>query len=438
MKRTVLIFSALFMVALAAPGFAGVWNDDFDGYASQTALENSDWSTAGGLAHGQLDDTNHFLVSRSMRIEKIPTETRPTRKLNDWDDETKTSGPSEGAVNLLIYDDGADIKAFDVAVENGANYVALGLRDDQVGVATEYTYSFSSPSNFANTGIQRSTGWHMFQFSISSVDGTKVRIDNQSWTGNVSPSLTAADDLTFYTNFGSPTDANQVWIDFIVWNYGAEYVDFQKTPVVEVDFSHFNSGTPGWQPIEGTDTEITPITDDGYLPILYQWGCMDLFDQFGGTRGVEFNSTISPGFIAPVDGRYKVQFQHQNGPDWLMAYNPWPMLTVSLNNKGGVNLGSDRSEGVMGVAFQEYWDNPYRSEEEGGPLYVGSAGETDGVWLKAGEDFTVQIQSISNPDTQLAFSRWDAFFLTLVEMGTEPPNPTPTPVSGVTEYEVYE
>jgi hypothetical protein len=336
--KKILFLSVILSLFLVSGAFAAAsWFDDFESYADQSALD-AVWSAADAKANGILDNANHFIGTQSMRCERYPTEIRATRSFGE---------ESEGMVNIWVYDDGADIKSFDIALKNATNYVGLGLRDNQVGVDTEYTCN--KDGAVANTGITRFQGWHLFQFNSNAaagtetgsglpfVIGTEMVIDAQRFTGNVYATLTKVTDLIIYTNFGNATDENKVWVDSVEWSAIAGWgVPRQaRTGNISNEFQP-PVGLTEWDVLAGSNTELTNAPDGGDPANLH----LDAFDPDGGLKGFYYKGS----WIVPRTAYYVFECPFMNGPTWD-EHNPWPSLTFKVGdaefNEGSTTTGVD-------------------------------------------------------------------------------------------------
>lgn len=338
MKKRVFLSILGCLLLIAGSASAGVWDERFDyfahddsGYADQAALDDGDWVGADGKANGILDDSIHYLnfsgsgypatVPKAMMCQKNPTETRPSRTTYD-DDEN----PSAGIFSCWVYDDGVSPKQFDVRLVNGTNYVGLGL----VGTGSQYTINLDG--TVSDSGIDRATGWHFFQFSVGS-SGTMIKIDGyyiSTYAG-----YTVSDKVVVYTNLGGASDLNQVWIDNARWE-APEHLSVPLTTEDKIVLDKsFEDGGTNWGPINSSGTLLTHITDNGRGHTL---NCLDANSGAGGDFG--FGTTLTG--VVPADGAYKLGFHYINGPNFIGEY-PFPAvtnLTVSFNGQGAVNLGS--------------------------------------------------------------------------------------------------
>lgn len=353
MKKILWIF-IFFTLVLIPPVFPyGSWFDDFETYADQSAMDNPSnplykWDSADGKAKGILDTTGYHIKNKSMLCQQYPTETRPTRIIG-YQKDSDPWIPYQGCLSLWVYDDGADIKSFDIRVENATHYVGIGLRDDQVGVDTEYTCN--KDGVVTNTGIARSKGWHVFQFSINNVAGTEaasglpyitgaeMMIDAQRWSGNVLTSMTEVTDLTIYTNFGNPTDENKIWIDSVQWL--SVYVYPMGVPRAARMGNISNefqppTGLSEWDVLAGSNTALTNAPDGLDPSNLY----LDAFDADGEVKGFYYKGTM----VVPRTAYYVFECPYMNGPTWD-THNPWPDLTFKVGNtefkEGSTTTGDD-------------------------------------------------------------------------------------------------
>ncbi|MBN1903010.1 hypothetical protein JW926_16930 [Candidatus Sumerlaeota bacterium] len=355
MKKILCISFILSLFLVSGAFAAGSWFDDFENYADQTALEASDWNALDGKADGILDSTNHFIRTQSMRCEQYPVETRPTRKMGN------DVGLSTGTLSLWFYDDGADIKSFDIRVSSPFHYVALGLRDDQVGVDTEYTCN--KDGVVINTGVTRSTGWHVFLFNAnvsSGTDkdnglpyelGTEMLIDAQRFPGNVLDTMTLLLDLTIYTNLGNATDQNAIWVDSIQWlSVGAVGMPKQtRMGNISLEFQP-PVGTTEWQEFYGSATEVTN-KPDGIDPTNY---FLDAYDELGYFKGFYYKGTMT----VPRTAYYVFECPYQNGPTWD-THNPWPDLTFKVGDtefhEGSTTTGGTGIWAYVGAPGKLNW-----------------------------------------------------------------------------------
>lgn len=379
MSKRIFLFVLGLLVLVAGSASAGSWNIRFDNYADQAAMDADKWVAADGMANGVLVDstsvgTNHFLASgsgfpastpKSMMVQQSPTEMRPSRVTEDDDDI-----PTTGIFSCWVYDDGTDILQFDIRLVNTTNYVGLGLRDDQVGSSTEYTYNLDG--TVSNSGIARSTGWHFFQLSAGA-SGSILKIDGFYITTYAS--FTISNKMVVYTNFGNATDSNQIWVDNANWEHSGDLTDpLTEEDTIVLDKS-FEDGATNWSALAGTSTVLTHITDDGRGQTL---NCLDAYDA--GTAGFGYNAVLSS--VVPADGKYKLGFYYMNGPIYL----PVTDLSVSLNGQGTVNLGST-------AAGDWIW----------------SYGETATVLgFTAGDTVTVEVSGTAQGDS---LARFDHFVL---------------------------
>lgn len=447
MKYTAFAFCLLFVCGSAFAG--GLWQDNFDQYANQVEFEaggsdgfnaDKDWDAFSGSASwtdyvlGKLDDTNHFIGTKSMRCERTPAETRPRHAVYDGD-----KNATQGYMAIFIYDDGADLKEFEVQLLSdaaGTSYVALGLHDDQVGTSTNYIQNVNG--TITDTGIPRKVGWHYLQFSVKGdKSGTNLYIDNKEWGGNFVSTFTQAYYLVINVGFG--TADNKIWVDYAKWEPYEILEDdkeFPTNPWMEYTFEKFTTNADRWASLPEAETLVTHITDDGYHAGLVpeNLGCVDFYD-FGGLRGVRGTFAGSPALV-PITGRYQIFGYFMNGPEWppTWSFGEWENLTVTVNGAttSVTNLGSDEVTG---------WYNPW-AEPPYTPQYEGLF-ETDGFWLVEGQSFTVEITG-SNDDPN-CLVRFDEITLNLLDF-TDPPTatptntpfPTPTISTGVGTFEVYE
>lgn len=382
-------FVALFSVVLGSGAFAGSWFDDFESYADQAAFDaHPQWGGADGKAEGRLSAGTGIMGGKSLLCQQTVVETRPRHSLHEGGGD-----PSAGRVDLWVYDDGSDIKSFDVIVANGANSIALGLRDTTVGSDTNYTF------NGVATSVARSTGWHLLQFAVHGTNGATAQIDRQS-VGSAVAALVAADHLTIDTTLGAGTDANQVWIDSVHWKFGtANAVLPARAPVVVLD--DFDGGIANWN---GTPNMFKAYITDDYserddgAEEDYARSCMDMNADTAGPR------TASATFVSvvPWDGHYSVGFDYMNNPTWAAGYSgSWPNLTVAVTDGGSVNLGSDRSSGFI-------------------------YGETSTFHFGAGSGVTITISGddeLTPPasNTEKEFVRFDSIYLMFDSLQALPP-----------------
>lgn len=370
---------AIGLCALAATATAGgAFFDDFDYHADQTALDAA-WPAADSKISGRLD-TAHAFGHKSMRVEQTPAETRPRRDLGTAD------SPDPGLLNLWFYDDGDDIKAFDITItDDGTNSASVGLRDDQAGSATNYVCTFNDST--VDTAIPRSEGWHLVQIAVNPTSGTVVQIDKKDFAGNSLPALTGAGYVTVYTNFGNPSDANRVWIDTVQWKEGAEHAVLPADAWVTF-IEHFDVlNTANWQPLAGTaEVDVHHITDAGSDGSL---GCIDVYDG-GGERG--FHGLLTG--VVPFHGKYRLGFDYENGGAYGGGLGPWENLTVTMNGVSSVNCGSEQvSEWKRVETFPA-------------------------VELTPGSD--VHIEATADPSAGPGFCRLDNISLILTEFTTPP------------------
>ncbi|HNT34198.1 MAG TPA: hypothetical protein PKH07_04295 [bacterium] len=366
-----MIFLGLCLTASAA--FAGTnWHDWFDGYANQAALE-ANWPAAGGYAAGQLDTARVLSTAQSMRCEQSPTATRPTRSLQD------SGAAQNGTLTLWVYDDGADLKQFDVRINQNAPayYVALGLRDDQTGSQTNYTCNING--TVSSTGIPRSTGWHLFQIQCFA-GATTMKIDGKTFAGNSATGM-KGDLVTIDTTFGS--SANQVWVDSAGWMYTTA-ADRNLSAVSEtyiLDYG-FEKDAANWSGV-GTNSTFH-AKDDGCQSIA---GCLDSHNGSGTGLPYAFQGSVTA--TVAQGGSYKMGFYYMNGPHSFDGIND---LSVSVNGQGLVNLGS-------GNLATDQW--------------VYSYGETGTFTLGPGSNaLTIAVGGTNQGANSLA--RWDHFNLILV------------------------
>lgn len=220
MNRIVLML--LLISSLAVQAFAGSWVDDFEGGVSG-------FGAADEKANGISSTTQARSGTKSMLCQQVPTETRPNRLCAQ---NSSGTPPTTGTVTLYVFDDGADIKAFDVRVSDDVVTAAIGLRDSSIGSSTNYTSTLNGVT--AATPVARSIGWHKFQFQVNSA-GVDLHIDNAGWAGSSFAGMTQIRRLQIQTNFGSPTDANNLWIDDAAFAEGSNF------PVTKADnWQQFN------------------------------------------------------------------------------------------------------------------------------------------------------------------------------------------------------
>lgn len=375
--KSIRLFAALLVLAVSACSYAGgPWFDDFD-YTT-----DANWAKLDGKTTGTLS-TTHALGTRSYMLATAPAETRPTQNLHDSNDAV-----SAGLLNLWVYDDGSDIKQFDVTVLGNSTTVSLGLRDNTAGSSTNYTYAFGSTVNV--TTIARSTGWHLFQFAVGA-SGTKVQIDKKDWSGNTFAGLTLADKLVIYSNFYTMgiagPDSNTIWIDSVQWIPGAAAAVLPASARVYT-FEPFENGTSHWSPRAGTNSTISFITDDGADGTKK---CMDVHDPDGNDRGV---SGLFTG-VVPFAGSYRVGFQYQNGPNWQTFgdFPVWGELTVTVNGTASVNLGSTK---VSAFTYGETAILP---------------------GLAANADLGIDITASGSPTVTGSLARFDSMYLVVTSLG---------------------
>jgi len=352
MKKIFWLCLILSLALLPQAFAAGSWFDDFEGYADQAAMDSPanplyKWSGADGKLNGILDLAGQRIKNKSMRCEQYPTETRPTHKIGRQQDANPWVA-WQGCLSLWVYDDGADIKSFDIQIKNATHYVGLGLRDNQVGIDTEYT--FNKDGAVANTGIPRSKGWHVFQINVNQVAGintetglpyvigAEMLLDSQRWSGNVLASMTDATDLTIYTNFGSSTDENKIWIDSMEWSawagepYGKIGVPL-RVRMGEIDIFQPPNGIADWASLAGSNTALTNPHED--FPGDVNNYVLDAFDPDAGLRGFYYQGSMT----IPRTANYVLECPYMNGPSWA-PHNPWPGLTFILNHVKQYNVGS--------------------------------------------------------------------------------------------------
>jgi hypothetical protein len=399
--KKILLMSLVMSLCLVSGAFAaGSWFDDFE-----PATLDAGWSGADGKANGVLDTTNHYIRTQSLRCEQYPTETRPTRSFG---------GDAEGFLSVWVYDDGADIKAFDIRVTNnaGTSYAALGLRDDQVGVDTEYTCN--KDGVVTDTGIARSIGWHVFTFNSNDaagtdagsglpfVLGTEMLIDAKRFTGNVLATLTNVEDVTIYTNFGSATDENKVWIDSIEWSALGEWGQPRQVRTGNISLAFQPpANLTEWDVLSGSNTELTNAPDGIDTTNLY----LDAFDGDGYLKGFHYKGNM----LVPRTANYTFECPYQNGPTWD-SHNPWPDLTFKVGdtefNEGSTTTGGTGIWGFVGAPGDLNWY--YRTRV---PLIA---------------DDTISIEVTGDPLSSLpnCFVRLDRCELLYVNDYTPPPPPT--------------
>lgn len=399
-KRFWIATFALTLVSGSA--MAGAWFEEFTAYADQAAYDAStDWVAVDGKTKGELS-AQFSLVNdnRSLLCQQFPAESRPSRDLHDGDD-----NPVEGRLDLWFYDNGIDVTAFDAVVANGANSIGVGLRDATAGSDTPYTCTING--TVTETPVARSTGWHLIQIAVHSVDGAEASLDGKTWAGNTLPALVAADTLTIYTNFGAASDHNTFWFDSIYWDPEDDdaYVPHAARVGIVEDFKN---GLGNWT--APANMGLHHITDDGAEEEAAGTGqCMDANADSVGPRRAE---GLFPGVI-PARGSFRVDFAYMNGPDWGGPNRAWPNLNVSfqgLGSTGFVSLGSDPVTGFT-------W------------------GQTSTATLLAGSDLTLVVagdDEATPPGSaaEMEFIRIDKFYL-YINQFEEPPLAT-------TNWAVYE
>lgn len=364
--KKVYVLSAFLMglCLVSSAAFAGnPWFDWFEGYADQAALEVN-WPAAGGFISGRLDTAQVLSVTQSMRCEQLPTATRPTRDLED----------QAGTLSIWVYDDGEDIKQFDIRINqtDPANYVALGLRDNQAGVQTNYTCNING--TVSDTGIPRSTGWHLFQIQCFGT-GVYMKIDGKPWAGNTLGAMTKGNLLTIDTTFGA--SANRIWVDSAGWSNStvADRVLSTVSETYILDYG-FEKDASNWSG-SGTNT-IFHATDDGCQSVA---GCIDSRNQVDAGAAYAFQGYLPS--AVPASGTYKLGFYYMNGPG---GWNAVDNLTVAINGQGAVNLGS------TDIADWYF-----------------SHGETTEVSLSAGANLTITVTGTNQAFDSL--TRFDHFYL---------------------------
>jgi len=414
----------LFSLVLVTGAFAaGSWFDDFEGYADQAAMDNpadplQKWTGADGKLNGILDLVGQKIKNKSMRCEQYPTETRPTRKIGSLIDNTEPT-PDEwtawqGCLSLWVYDDGADIKSFDVQIKNTTHYVGLGLRDNQLGVDTEYTCN--KDGVVANTGITRSTGWHVFQINVNNaasgtesatglpyVLGAEMLLDAQRWSGNVLTSMTDATDVTIYTNFGSSTDENKIWVDSVEWSALGKLGVPHMARMGDIDDFQPPNGLSDWDVLSGSNTGLTNAPDGGDPANLH----LDAFDPDAGLKGFYYKGSM----VVPKTATYILECPFMNGPSWE-TWNPWPEMTFSIGgvidfNVGSASTGPDWGyiDGNLNDGTTNWNFRPRFSLIEGDPI-------------------TIEVTGDSYSPTINCFCRIYRFELLYISNYTPPPPPT--------------
>lgn len=393
--------AALALTLLSGSAQAGSWFEEFDGFADQTAYDAStDWTGAGGKTKGTLSTEHALANGKSLLCQQAPTESRPTRDTHDGDDLAVA-----GRVDAWFYDDGADIKAFDVAVANGVNSIAVGLRDAAVGSDTPYTCNING--TVTDTPVMRTMGWHLIQIAVHGTSGASASLDSQTWAGNSLPALVAADTMTIYTNFGNATDENKVWVDSLFWDPLDDdaYVPHSARVAIVEDFK---AGLGNWT--APANIALHHITDDGAEEEAAGTGqCMDANADSVGPRRAE---GLFPAVI-PARGSYRVDFAYMNGPDWGGPNRAWPNLNVSFQGHGGSGFVSLGSAPVTGFTW----------------------GQTSAATMLAGSDLTIVVagdDEATPPGSaaEMEFIRIDKFYLYINQFEEAP--------LGATNWAVYE
>lgn len=361
------------------------WFEDFEAYADQAAFDSAArWTAIDGKAKGTLSAEHAITtIGQSLLCQQSPVETRVQCSLRD---DSVPPVVASGGLSVWFYDDGADIKAFDVVVANGANSVAVGLRDNQAGSATAYTYSVNG--TVSSTGIDRSVGWHLIQVAVHSVNGTTMRLDTKTWAGNTLAALLKADTLTIHTNFGNAGDENKIWIDSIRWQTSDDEAYLPHNARVGV-IEDFAAGLGNWS--GPANVGFYYITDDGAESTGQS---MDINADHVGPRYAE--ATIVG--VIPVTGSYVTVFSYQNGPTWSNNQGAWPNLTVAIegiSSTGSINLGNVRNDMWMGAT------------STAANFYAGGS-----VTLQVSGD-PETIEPTSQPDVE--FVRLDRFYIDIVE-----------------------
>lgn len=203
MKRV--IFAALSFAALA-PVLANDLGMSFD-----TEL-GARWGGTAGKANAVWDGTRSHTTgetpSGSMKLQRSPVATETRSRIVEMEGVT-----SRTVVSFWFYDDGDDIKAFNLLLKTDGDKhrIGISLRDDVVGEDTHYLAEVNGV--FTSSGAVRSLGWHKAEFGFTPGEGVEVRIDGKSWIGNVYIEASYPDWFQFQTDVG--TGANNVWVDDI-------------------------------------------------------------------------------------------------------------------------------------------------------------------------------------------------------------------------------
>lgn len=203
MKRV--IFAALSLAALTPALATDLWMS-FDSELG------SRWGGTAGKANAVWDATRNHTVgatqSGSLKLQRSPVAMETRTRIAEMDSITTRT-----VVSFWFYDDGDDVKAFNLLLKTDGDKhrIGISLRDAVVGEDTQYLAEVNGV--FTSTGAIRSLGWHKAEFGFTPGEGVEVRVDGKGWLNNVFIEASYPDWFQFQTNFG--TGDNNVWVDDI-------------------------------------------------------------------------------------------------------------------------------------------------------------------------------------------------------------------------------
>lgn len=153
--------------------------------------------------------------SGSLRLQRTPTTMETRGRISEMDGIT-----SRTVISLWFYDDGDDIKYFNLMLQTDGESHRIGIGLDDSVVGEDAPYFFSVNGSNVSTGVMRSVGWHKAEFGFIPGTGVEGRVDGNGWVGNTF--VHAAYPDWFHFRVDSGTGANNIWVDDITLEIGAE------------------------------------------------------------------------------------------------------------------------------------------------------------------------------------------------------------------------